>query len=147
IDTWCELEDEYFKYELEEIIKRYAKSIMNYQQENGSWNWIVTLKESRADSSATATLAWFLSKASEINILNEECLQASYKALQYLMSVTRRNGSVDFSQGDTKGIGVYSQLFDVMPFAQGFCIRSVNHLLNLQMKEFKRENRISEGVI
>ena len=37
----------------------------------------------------------------------------------------------DFSQGDTKGIGVYSQNFDVLPFTQGFvlrtsCFKSIN---------------------
>lgn len=44
--------------------------------------------------------------------------------------VTRRSGAVDFSQGDTKDIGVYSMLFDVLPFTQGYAIRTVNRYLN-----------------
>ena len=36
-----------------------------------------------------------------------------------LMKATRRDGTIDFAQGDTKGIGSYSQIFDRMPFAQG----------------------------
>lgn len=35
------------------------------------------------------------------------------------MKATRRDGTIDFAQGDTKGIGSYSQIFDRMPFAQG----------------------------
>ena len=42
------------------------------------------------------------------------------------MSVTKKNGEIDFSQGDTKDIGVYSILFDILPFAQGFALRAIN---------------------
>ena len=54
------------------------------------------------------------------------------KGIKYLMKVTRRNGIVDFSQGDTKDIGVYSQLFDKMPFTQGLAIRSINKYKNMK---------------
>ena len=47
------------------------------------------------------------------------------KSLQYLQSVTQRNGAVDFSQGDTKTIGVYSQKFEILPFTQGFVLRTL----------------------
>ena len=53
-------------------------------------------------------------------------MESADKAIGYLMGVTRRNGAVDFSQGDTKDIGVYSTLFDILPFTQGFCIRLIN---------------------
>ena len=42
------------------------------------------------------------------------------------ISVTKKNGEVDFSQGDTKDIGVYSVLFDILPFAQGFALRAIS---------------------
>ena len=48
--------------------------------------------------------------------------------MRYLQSVTRRDGTVDFSQGDTKGIGVYSMNFDRLPFTQGFVLRTLNKL-------------------
>ena len=80
----------------------------------------------RVDSSATATLAWFLINAARLNSISENCTLAKNKAINYLMTVTRRDGSIDFSQGDTKGIGVYSQEFDILPFTQGFCLRTLN---------------------
>jgi unsaturated rhamnogalacturonyl hydrolase len=64
--------------------------------------------------------------ASKIDEISEQCLESTDKAISYLMKVTRRNGAVDFSQGDTKDIGVYSMLFNILPFTQGFCIRMMN---------------------
>ena len=55
-----------------------------------------------------------------MNLKNE-----AQKSLQYLQSVTQRNGAIDFSQGDTKAIGVYSQNFDILPFTQGFVLKTL----------------------
>lgn len=127
IDAWSDLpQDNKYKVVLEEYIKTFAKSVMSFQQDNGSWNWTVTRGECRPDSSATAMLGWFMLSASKINGISNECLESADKAINYLMKVTRRNGVVDFSQGDTKDIGVYSLLFNILPFTQGFCIRMIN---------------------
>ncbi|MBW7458193.1 hypothetical protein K0U00_29540, partial [Paenibacillus sepulcri] len=75
---------------------------------------------------ATAVLGWFLGEASHLEHLAEACSKGSQRAASYLMKVTRRSGAVDFSQGDTKDIGVYSMLFNILPFTQGFCIRMMN---------------------
>ncbi|MCU5437015.1 glycoside hydrolase family 88 protein, partial [Bacillus mobilis] len=120
IDAWNDLsQDNEYKVLLEEYIKTFAKSVMSFQQDNGSWNWTVTRSECRPDSSATATLGWFMLSASKIDGISNECLESADKAINYLMKVTRRNGVVDFSQGDTKDIGVYSLLFNILPFTQG----------------------------
>lgn len=36
-----------------------------------------------------------------------------------------KSGVIDFSQGDTKTMGVYSQKFEISPFTQGFCLRAI----------------------
>ncbi|MDE5413797.1 glycoside hydrolase family 88 protein [Alkalihalobacterium chitinilyticum] len=124
IDAWGELpQDHPSKDILEESVKKFARAAMNFQQDNGSWNWTVTRNESRPDSSATATLSWFLINAAKIEGISEECQSSTRDSIKYFMSVTRRNGTVDFSQGDTKDIGVYSSIFNKLPFTQGFCIR------------------------
>ncbi|WP_176584713.1 glycoside hydrolase family 88 protein [Priestia megaterium] len=133
IDSWIELPaDSKYKLELEESVIKFAKAIMNFQQENGSWNWTVTRKESRADSSTTATLGWFLINASKIDEIAKDCLDSTTKAINYLITVTRRSGEVDFSQGDTKDIGVYAMLFNILPFTQGFCVRMINAIPTLR---------------
>lgn len=129
IDSWRELpSNSKHKKELEEIIIKLTKSIIKLQQYNGGWGWTVTRKETRVDSSTTAILAWYLLNASNIKIISDECRNARDKALGYLITVTRRNGSVDFSQGDTKDIGVYSMLFDILPFTQGCTLRTISKL-------------------
>ncbi|EOP66397.1 MULTISPECIES: glycoside hydrolase family 88 protein [Bacillus cereus group] len=133
IDAWNELpQDNKYKAILAECITKYAKAFMSFQQDNGSWNWTIARDECRADSSATATLGWFMLNASQINDISNECLDSADKAINYLMKVTRRNGAVDFSQGDTKDIGVYSMLFNILPFTQGFSIRIINLRKNLK---------------
>lgn len=127
IDSWKVLPDDHpQKRTLEEIIIKTAKSVLKFQRENGGFNWLVFVKEARVDSSTVATLCWFFTLASQIPNISEECLLAKEKGLNYLQSVTRRNGAVDFSQGDTKAIGVYSQNFDILPFTQGFTLRTIN---------------------
>ncbi|MBT2699447.1 glycoside hydrolase family 88 protein [Bacillus sp. ISL-40] len=136
IDAWNELPHSHkYKASLEESVVKFAKSIMHFQQDNGSWNWQVGRSECRADSSTTATLGWFMINASVINSISKDCQEGTNKALNYLMKVTRRNGEVDFSQGDTKDIGVYSTLFNILPFTQGFCIRLINLYENQRLKK------------
>lgn len=136
IDSWTELpEGHKYRPLLENFVEKYAKSILYFQQENGSWNWTVARKETRPDSSTTATLAWYLLNAAKINKISTECVKGAEQALEYLLKVTRKNGAVDFSQGDTKDIGVYSNNFSILPFTQGFCIRSSNVYLNKTSKE------------
>lgn len=132
MDAWNELPNNHkYKLELEHIVKRFAGAVLAFQQQNGSWNWTVTRKESRCDSSATATLGWFLLNAAKISEISNQCKAGSEKAMKFLMTMTKINGEVDFSQGDTKDIGVYSTLFNILPFTQGFCIRTINHYLLL----------------
>ena len=126
IDSWLELpKDSDYKKQLEEIIIQYSEVILSVQLDNGGFGWTVTRRETRVDSSTTATLAWFLLNASEIKGISGKCKTASNKAIKYLMTVTKRDGAIEFSQGDTKDIGVYSMLFDIMPFTQGLALRTV----------------------
>lgn len=127
MDTWNELPSTHpNKTELTEMVKRFATMAMQFQNDNGSWNWQILNNQSQFDSSTTASLAWFLANADKVI----DCKMAKEKALNYLMKVTRRNGAIDFSQGDTKGIGVYSQQFDILPFTQGFCLRTICYEIN-----------------
>ncbi|MFB5197825.1 glycoside hydrolase family 88 protein [Neobacillus sp. KR4-4] len=144
IDAWSELPNKHkYKLTLDYSIEKFAQAAIRFQQKNGSWNWTVTRSECRPDSSTTSTLAWFLLNASAIDSISDKCNDSANKAINYLMSVTRRNGSIDFSQGDTKDIGVYSSLFNILPFTQGFSIRCMNRYLqnSLENSKTKKVNR------
>jgi len=128
IDTWNALPSEHLhKSTLQDIVTKTARSAFRFQRENGGYNWLLFVKESRFDSSTTAAMCWFFTLAAQIPEITEQCLAARESGLKYLQSVTRRNGAVDFSQGDTKGIGVYSQNFDILPFTQGHVLRTLNY--------------------
>ncbi|NIK76092.1 unsaturated rhamnogalacturonyl hydrolase [Paenibacillus castaneae] len=131
IDAWRELPNDHeSKTVLKSFVKKLADAILSFQGPDGNWNWTVTRPETRPDSSSTATLGWFLLQAAGIEEIAEECSEGVERAVSYLMKVTRRSGAVDFSQGDTKDIGVYSMLFNILPFTQGFCIRMINRYSN-----------------
>lgn len=127
IDVWKALDFPHpKKQEITQWVEKFARMAMKFQRKNGSWGWLVMNENSQADSSATATLAWFLANASQITTIENECNKSAEKALQYLMSVTRKDGAVDYSQGDTMDIGVHSREFDVLPFTQGFTLRTIS---------------------
>lgn len=128
IDTYQILKDE----KLEQIILDLANKYIEYQREDGAYSSIVHLKQS-PDSSATSVFAYFYANCSEL-FDNEKYYHISIKAIKYLMKVTRRNGEIDFSQGDTKGIGYYSMTFDIMPFTQGMACRTMTIIKRLVKK-------------
>ncbi|MEK3991728.1 glycoside hydrolase family 88 protein [Robertmurraya sp. FSL R5-0851] len=136
IDAWKELEPGTDKKFLEGIIKEFVCDMQKCQRENGSWNWTVFREESRPDSSATATLGWVMLNASVLDDIKKLSLFSANRAAEYLMSVTRRDGSIDFSQGDTKDIGVYSLLYNLLPFTQGFSIRLINKYYQIKADKF-----------
>lgn len=126
IDSWKTLpETHYCKKQLQEIVIQFAQMAIKFQEKNGGWHWLITNKSAQFDSSTAATLAWFLTNASTIESISNECKLAKESALLYLQKVTRRTGAIDFSQGDTKGIGIHSQHFDILPFTQGFTLRTL----------------------
>lgn len=100
---------------LQNILSKLVETLKKYQKKNGSFSWNLFMKEDRSDSSATAVFAWVFKEFG--------CDIQAQKATSYLKLVTRRDGAIDFSQGDTKTIGVYSQYFDILPFTQGFALR------------------------
>jgi unsaturated rhamnogalacturonyl hydrolase len=126
IDSWNALPEHHSaKKQLQENVIQFAKMAMRFQQKNGGWHWLITNTSSRFDSSTAATLAWFLTNAASLPNLQDEASASVENAFQFLQKVTRRNGAVDFSQGDTKGIGIHSQEFDILPFTQGFVLRTL----------------------
>lgn len=98
-----------------------AEALLPYQNKNGSFNCIIGVPSSREDSSATAMIGGLLA------LLGYKA--EAEKCLSFIMSVTRRNGEVDFAQGDTMGIGNYSRRFEPMPAAQAFSLCLAKQIL------------------
>lgn len=107
---------------LSECIVKVAKETLLLQMENGGFKAMLVVENSRYDSSATAIIGWVLWHAYQITG-ESKYKDAAKKCINALMTATRRDGSIDFCQGDTKGIGMYADTFDIMPFVQGLAIR------------------------
>jgi len=114
------IETEYLAGNKERILRLAAK-LLKYQQHDGGFSCMVFNIEERFESSGTALIGLLFVKAYELS-LDNAYLQAALAAENALMRNTRRDGTVDFAQGDTKGIGFYSRTFDRMPFAQGMIL-------------------------
>ncbi len=110
---------------LKELLS-FADVISKYQSADGSFDRNL-FSHSGADSSATAMLTFFLAYAGKIS-KNDEYIKSANNGMKYIYSVTRCSGIVDYSQGDTMGIGFYSQQSIVMPAAQGFAVRAYDLL-------------------
>ncbi|MBL0210407.1 MAG: glycoside hydrolase family 88 protein [Holophagaceae bacterium] len=108
-----------------------GQALLRLQGTKGGWSAMAFLgPQSPLDSSATTVLGLFLLRMyREFN--NPEFLEAARRSAGYLMTVTRRSGIVDFSQGDTKGIGHYSIRYQQMPFTQGFALQLALEILAL----------------
>ena len=108
-----------------EVLKARAvkliESLLPYQNNDGSFNALVGVFDSRHESSATAMIGGLFARMGYRN--------DAEKCLKYLMGVTRVNGEVDFAQGDTMGIGNYSRRFEPMPAAQAFALALYNKIV------------------
>ncbi|SDB06751.1 glycoside hydrolase family 88 protein [Eubacterium oxidoreducens] len=122
MDTYLELEDGPDKLELRSYIYEAAQCYRKYQNKDGSFGSIIQ-GGGQPESSATAALAYFFRQVYYI-FENDIYRQVADGALSYLMSRTMKDGAIDGCQGDTHGIGSFSQVYDVMPFAQGLTVRA-----------------------
>lgn len=123
VDMRTELpENHVYRPYLEECIIRSAEEALTLQMKDGGYKAMLVVANSRYDSSATSIVGWLLFNAYQITGDNKY-REASHKCITRLMKATRKDGSIDFCQGDTKGIGMYADTFDIMPFVQGLTVR------------------------
>lgn len=99
-----------------------ADALLLHQKPNGGFGCFVFNQQARMESSATALIGLLFLQAFQITH-EQQFIIAAKKAEAALMTATRRNGALDYCQGDTYGIGYYSQVFSVMPFAQGMALK------------------------
>ncbi len=124
MDTYCELETQRYRDAVRQWIVEAAENYHSYQRKDGGFGSILQ-RANTYDSSATAVLAWFYAEC--FDLLEQEAYRtAADRCLSKLLTKTRITGAIDECQGDTKGIGIFAQTYDVMPFAQGMALRAIN---------------------
>jgi unsaturated rhamnogalacturonyl hydrolase len=108
-----------------------ARDVLNFQRTDGGWGAMFFDPRSPFEASGTAMMGLLMVKAHSIDH-DRRFLAAARVSMQRLMAATRRNGALDFCQGDTLGPGRYSRTFDIMPFAQGIALRLAKELRGFQ---------------
>ncbi|MDO4420260.1 MAG: glycoside hydrolase family 88 protein [Ruminococcus sp.] len=123
IDTYYELENNEYKEKILKWINSASLEYVKYQRDDGGFGSSLQ-RQQTYDSSATAALAYFYIRCMD---LFDESYYGTVveKALEKLKKNTRITGKIDGCQGDTKGIGIFSQTYDIMPFAQGLALRTI----------------------
>ena len=104
----------------------FLEELQKYINESGAVNRMM-LNPSLPDSSASAMAAYSFSYMYRLTD-KEEYRGIAEKIFSFLKKATRRNGVIDYSQGDTMGIGYYSSTFSVVPAAQGFTAAALDLL-------------------
>ena len=69
-------------------------------------------------------MAWFYAECATL-LKNDTYRDISRRCLSVLLKKTRITGAIDDCQGDTKGIGIFAQTYDIMSFAQGIALRAI----------------------
>ncbi len=113
----------------EERILRLADQMIKLQKPQGGFGCFLFDPEARVESSGTVMAGLLFLKAFQLSS-NSIYLDAARKVEIALMKMTRRNGVVDYAQGDTQGIMGYSRRFDRMPFVQGMTLLLSKRLMN-----------------
>lgn len=103
-----------------ENAESFMSALLPYRLENGGFSRQI-LSECTGETSATAMIGHLASVLYKITgkDIYKKCADG---AVNFICLSTRKNGKVDFAQGDTKGIGFYSMKLDAMPAAQGFAL-------------------------
>lgn len=106
---------------LKQLLLETAEKCLIYERKEGGFSSILQAKNVY-DSSATAMLGYFYANCG-LWFLNDDYIEVAKRCQNRLMRVTKINGVVDQCQGDTIDIGIFSEKYGSMPFAQGMTLR------------------------
>ena len=102
-------------------MKELANTLLQYERKDGGFSSML-LTNAVYDSSATAMIGYFFSKTA-LYLGNVDYRKIADRCRKNLMKKSKLNGVVDECQGDTIDIGIMSERYGEMPFAQGIALR------------------------
>lgn len=121
IDLYDSVSDEEQKAYLREQIQTLAERILEFECADGGFTAILAAG-TPYDSSATAMLGYYLARCGLL-LERRKYTEAAERCVSRLMRETKINGVIDNCQGDTIDIGIFSERYAEMPFAQGIALR------------------------
>lgn len=132
VDSWSSIKESDKKAQLEEIIEAIGERCVSFEMEDGGFSSILP-EMCKYDSSATAMIGYFYAKAGKI-LGRKEYFDIAERCVIKLMKETNSFGMVDHCQGDTIDLGIFSDNYSFMPFAQGMALRLANCMTDYKME-------------
>ena len=121
IDLYPELPDGTDRDAVMIWIREIAEACLEFERNDGGFSTILPAG-TPYDSSATAMLGYFYARCGEI-FGDIRYTQVASRCRMRLMKMTMVTGVVDGCQGDTIDLGIFSERYAPMPFAQGMTLR------------------------
>lgn len=121
IDLYPELPEGEERDTIQAWIREIAEACLEFERDDGGFSAILPAG-TPYDSSATAMLGYFYARCGEI-FGDMRYTRVASRCRTRLMKVTMITGVVDECQGDTIDLGIFSERYAPMPFAQGMTLR------------------------
>ena len=121
IDLYPELPEGADRDEVTIWIREIAEACLEFEGHDGGFSAILPAG-TPYDSSATAMLGYFYARCGEI-FGDMRYTQLASRCRTRLMKMTMITGIIDECQGDTIDLGIFSERYAPMPFAQGVTLR------------------------
>jgi rhamnogalacturonyl hydrolase YesR len=119
VDTWAELSDaanETFRRRIADELRRVFATLARWQRTNGHWGEQIEGGEIRADSSATAFVAYAFVRAARTGMIGEEFDPVIRAALAALAQAMTPDGRIRGSSAEAKGLGIVGVPLGAQPW-------------------------------
>lgn len=127
--SYHELRDTDYKDKVWNYIIEAADNIIKFQCEDGGW-CTEMISQYNYDASATAIFGYFLSEICHIK-MNIGYYKAAKSAIFKLQTTTRKDGAIEYCEGNCHGVGKYSKRYSISPFTQGMTLKLIDSLNNI----------------
>lgn len=126
-DVLNSLPEEYSeRAKIKEFARAYANTLIKYQRKDGGWGSLLGGSNSRFDSSGTASITYFLIRASPYFVQDTSFHQKLERSIALgrskLISSVNINGEIDSAQGNCIGLDNMSQRYGPELYSQGMAI-------------------------
>ncbi len=115
--------------------QRIIKVAIQTQRPDGVWGNMITVSSSLKDSSATAMITVFLIQCRRQEVVGPEIDANISRAVESLRRNTRKNGVLDFAQGDVIDLNRHSRNWGATMYGQGALLSALVELANLKLKQ------------
>ena len=112
VDTLVELPRDHASVpDLRVLLDRLVTSLRELQKQDGHWSWVLPMTDERSDASATAFIAYALSRARQLGLTGPDMDETLDRAASALAGSRLKNGLYTGGSGECLGVNKYAPDF------------------------------------